>query len=90
MAELTNSNAAVRNSQGIGPRSFVVTMSKSSITQDEMKAAIQTAENEGNTVAGTIVATNVLTLLLQGAGITDGSNYGATGVTSATLYTFNQ
>ncbi len=90
MAELTNSNAAVRNSQGIGPRSFVVTMSKSSISQDEMKAAIQTAENEGNTVAGTIVATNVLTLLLQGAGVTDGSNYGATGVTSATVYTFNQ
>lgn len=90
MAELTNSNAAVRNSQGIGPRSFVVTMSKSSISQAEMKAAIQTAENEGNTVAGTIVATNVLTLLIQGAGITDGSDYGASGVTSATVYTFNQ
>lgn len=90
MAELTNSNAAVRNSQGIGPRSFVVTMSKSSISQAEMKAAIQTAENEGNTVAGTIVATNVLTLLIQGAGITDGSDYGASGVTSLTVYTFNQ
>ena len=90
MAELTNSNAAVRNSQGIGPRSFVVTLSKSSISQAEMKAAIQTAENEGNTVAGTIVATNVVTVLLQGAGITDGSNYGASGVTSATVYTFNQ
>ncbi len=90
MAELTNSNAAIRNSQGIGPRSFVVTMSKSSITQDEMKAAIQTAENEGNTVAGTILATNVLTLLIQGAGITDGSDYGASGVTSLTVYTFNQ
>lgn len=90
MAELTNSNAAVRNSQGIGPRSFVVTMSKSSISQAEMKAAIQTAENEGNTVAGTILATNVLTLLIQGAGITDGSNYGASGVTSLTVYTFNQ
>lgn len=90
MAELTNSNAAVRNSQGIGPKSFVVTMSKSSISQAEMKAAIQTAENEGNTVAGTIVATNVLTLLIQGAGITDGSDYGASGVTSLTVYTFNQ
>jgi hypothetical protein len=90
MAELTNSNAAVRNSQGIGPRSFVVTLSKSTISQAEMKAAIQTAENEGNTVAGTIVATNVVTVLLQGAGITDGSNYGASGVTSATVYTFNQ
>jgi len=90
MAELTNSNAAVRNSQGIGPRSFVVTLSKSTISQAEMKAAIQTAENEGNTVAGTIVATNVVTVLLQGAGITDGSDYGASGVTSATVYTFNQ
>jgi hypothetical protein len=65
-------------------------MSKSTISQAEMKAAIQTAENEGNTVAGTILATNVLTLLLQGAGITDGSDYGASGVTSATVYTFNQ
>lgn len=90
MAELTNNNASVTNSQGIGPRSFVVTMSKSSISQAEMDAAIKTAENEGNTVAGTIVDTNVLTLLLQGAGITDGSNYGASGVTSATVYTFNQ
>jgi hypothetical protein len=90
MAELTNSNAAIRQSQGIGPKSYVVTMSKSSISQAEMKAAIQTAENEGNTVAGTILATDVLTLLLQGAGITDGSDYGASGVTSATVYTFNQ
>ena len=90
MAELTNSNAAIRQSQGIGPKSYVVTMSKSTISQAEMKAAIQTAENEGNTVAGTILATNVLTLLLQGAGITDGSDYGASGVSSATVYTFNQ
>ena len=90
MAELPNNNASVTSSQGIGPRSFVVTMSKSSISQAEMDAAIKTAENEGNTVAGTIVDTNVLTLLLQGAGITDGSNYGATGVTSATVYTFDQ
>jgi len=90
MAELPNNNASVTNSQGIGPRSFVVTMSKSSISQTEMDAAIKTAENEGNTVAGTIVDTNVLTLLLQGAGVTDGSDYGATGVTSATVYTFDQ
>lgn len=90
MAELTNTNASVTDSNGVGPRTFVVTLSKSSISQAEMKAAIQTAENEGNTVAGTIVATNVVTLLLQGAGITDGSNYGATGVTSATTLTFTQ
>ena len=90
MAELTNSNAAVRNSQGVGPKTYVVTLSKSSISQAEMKAAIQKAEGEGNTVAGTLLATDVLTLLLQGAGVTAGSNYGATGVTSATVYTFDQ
>lgn len=89
MAELTN-NATVGDSIGVGPRTFVVTLSKNSISQAEMKSAIQEAENEGNTVAGTIVDTNVVTLLLQGAGITDGSNYGATGVTSATTLTFTQ
>jgi hypothetical protein len=89
MVELVN-NATVNDSIGVGPRTFVVTLSKSSISQAEMKAAIQAAENEGNTVAGTIVAANVVTLLLQGAGITDGSNYGATGVTSATTLTFTQ
>lgn len=89
MAELTN-NATVNNSNGVGPTTRVVTMSKSSISQTEMKAAIQKAEGEGNTVAGTIVAANVVTLLLQGAGITDGSDYGASGVTSATTLTFTQ
>ena len=89
MAELTN-NAQVTASIGVGPRTFVVTLSKSSISQTEMNAAIKKAETEGNTVAGTIVDTNVVTLLLQGAGITDGSNYGASGVTSATTLTFTQ
>ena len=89
MAELTN-NAQVTASIGVGPRTFVVTMSKSSISQTEMNAAIKKAETEGNTVTGTIVDTNVVTLLLQGAGITDGSNYGASGVTSATTLTFTQ
>ena len=89
MAELTN-NATVNNSNGVGPTTRVVTVSKSSISQTEMKAAIQKAEGEGNTVAGTIVAANVVTLLLQGAGITDGSDYGASGVTSATTLTFTQ
>lgn len=90
MAELTNSNASVTDSIGVGPRTFVVTMSKVGISQTEMKAAIQKAEGEGNTVAGTIVAADVVTLLLQGAGITDGADYGATGVTSATTLTFSQ
>lgn len=89
MAELTN-NAQVTASNGVGPRTFVVTMSKASISNSEADAAIKAAEMEGNTVAGTIMDTNVVTLLLQGAGITDGSNYGASGVTSATTLTFTQ
>ena len=89
MAELTN-NAQVTASNGVGPRTFVVTMSKSSISNSEADAAIKAAEMEGNTVAGTILDTNVVTLLLQGAGITDGSDYGAAGVTSATTLTFTQ
>jgi hypothetical protein len=80
----------VTASMGVGPITRVVTMSKSSITNAESLAAIRQAEGEGNVVAGVIKETNVHTLLLQGAGITDGSNYGATGVTSATTLTFTQ
>lgn len=80
----------VISSNGLGPKTQIVTMSKSSITNDEMLSAIRAAEAEGNTVAGTIVATNVLTLAVQGAGVTAGSNYGATGVTAAVVATFDQ
>lgn len=83
------SNAAYRtNVNGLGPTTRVVTLSKTSITEAETAAAIKAAVEEGNTVAGIIVAANVVTVLLQGAGITDGSDYGATGVTSATTLTF--
>jgi hypothetical protein len=78
----------VYSSNGLGGKTQIVTMSKSTITNAEMLAAIRAAEAEGNTVAGTIKATNVLTLALQGAGITAGSNYGASGVTSAVVATF--
>ena len=79
----------VISSNGLGPVTHIVTMSKTSITNAEMLKVIRAAEAEGNTVAGTIVAANVLTLALQGAGVTDASNYGgATGVTAATAYTF--
>ena len=80
----------VISSNGLGPKTQIVTMSKSSITNAEMLAAIRAAEAEGNTIAGTIVATNVLTLAVQGAGVTAGSNYGASGVTSAVVATFDQ
>jgi hypothetical protein len=73
---------------GLGSTTYIVTLSKSSITEAEAAAAIKAAVEEGNTVAGVIVATNVVTVALQGAGITAGSNYGASGVTSAVYATF--
>ena len=90
MAVVTDTNGAVTAGNGLGPVTSVVTLSKSSITNDEARAAITTAENEGNSVAGVIMETNVVTVLLQGAGITAGANYGvgSTGVTSAVTLTF--
>lgn len=73
---------------GLGSTTYIVTFSKSSISEAEVKAAIEAAVVEGNAVAGIIDGTNAVVVALQGAGITDGSNYGATGVTSATVYTF--
>jgi len=88
MASLSNPNAAVRASQGLGPTTQVVTLSKSSISAAESQAAIRAAEVEGNTIAGVILDTNVTTILVQGAGVTAGSNYGASGVTAAVYATF--
>ena len=85
---LTTNAVYKSNVNGLGPTTRVVTLSKSSITEAETAAAIKAAVEEGNTVAGIIAETNVVTILVQGAGITAGSNYGATGVTSAVVYTF--
>ena len=76
------------NVNGVGSSTSVVTLSKASISESETAAAIKAAVEEGNTIAGVIADTNVVTVLIQGAGITDGANYGATGVTSATTLTF--
>jgi hypothetical protein len=90
MAAFTDANGAVTAGNGVGPVTRVVTLSKTSITNAEARAAITAAELEGNTVAGVIMAANVVTVLLQGAGITAGADYGigSTGVTSAVTLTF--
>jgi GTP-sensing pleiotropic transcriptional regulator CodY len=85
---LTSNAVYKSNVNGAGPATSVVTLSKSSISESEAAAAIKAAVEEGNTIAGVIADTNVVTVLIQGAGITDGSNYGAAGVTSATTLTF--
>lgn len=85
---LTTNAVYASNVNGVGSATSVVTLSKSSISESETAAAIKAAVEEGNTIAGVIADTNVVTVLIQGAGITDGSNYGAAGVTSATTLTF--
>lgn len=85
---LTTNAVYASNTNGVGPATSVVTLSKASISESEAAAAIKAAVEEGNTIAGVIADTNVVTVLIQGAGITDGANYGATGVTSATTLTF--
>lgn len=85
---LTTNAVYASNVNGVGPATSVVTLSKTSISEEEAAAAIKAAVEEGNTIAGVIADTDVVTILIQGAGITDGSNYGATGVTSATTLTF--
>ena len=85
---LTTNAVYKSNVNGVGSTTRVVTLSKTSINETETAAAIKAAVEEGNTIAGVIADTNVVTVLIQGAGITDGSNYGATGVTSATTLTF--
>ena len=83
------SNAAYKVAvNGLGSTTYVVTFSKSTISEAETKAAIIAACEEGNSVAGVIVSTNVITVALQGKGITVGADYGASGVTSAVVYTF--
>jgi hypothetical protein len=85
---LTTNAVYKSNVNGVGSTTRVVTLSKTSINETETAAAIKAAVEEGNTIAGVIADTNVVTVLIQGAGITDGANYGATGVTSATTLTF--
>ena len=85
---LTTNAVYKSNVNGVGSTTRVVTLSKSSINETETATAIKAAVEEGNTIAGVIADTNVVTVLIQGAGITDGANYGATGVTSATTLTF--
>lgn len=85
---LTTAAVYASDVNGFGATTYIVTMSKASISESETAAAIKAAVEEGNTVAGIITDTNVVTVALQGAGITDGANYGATGVTSATTHTF--
>lgn len=58
MAEVTN-NAIARSGNGLGPRTRIINLAKTNITQDELDAAIQYLQagdvagtNDAHTVAG--------------------------------------
>lgn len=86
---LTSNAVYKSNVNGLGPTTSVVTLSKVGISEADTAKAIKKAEVEGNSIAGVIADTNVVTILVQGAGITAGADYGAAGVTSATTLTFS-
>lgn len=86
---LTSTAVYKSNVNGLGPTTSVVTLSKVGISEADTAKAIKKAEVEGNSIAGVISAADVVTILVQGAGITAGADYGATGVTSATTLTFS-
>jgi|TARA_Y100000389_G_scaffold201614_1_gene244783 hypothetical protein len=88
---LTTAAKYLSASNGLGSKTHICTFGKTSITEDEIAAAIKFAEDEGNSVAGIeVTSANSVAVALQGAGITAGSNYGvgSTGVTAAVAHTF--
>ena len=88
---LTTGAVNLQAVNGLGARTEICTFGKSSITEEEIAAALRFAEDEGNTVAGIeITSANSVAVVIQGKGITAGSNYGtgSTGVTAAIAHTF--
>ncbi len=88
---LTTAAVNLQAVNGLGARTEVCTFGKTSITEAEIAAALRFAEDEGNSVAGIeVTSANSVAVILQGAGITAGSNYGTgtTGVTAAIAHTF--
>ena len=90
MSEVTRVNGAVTPVNGLGPATQIVSMSKSSISQSDIDAAAAAAQAENNVIAGVAgeAGDNVVYFAVQGAGVTAGVNYGATGVTAAVVCTF--
>ena len=88
---LTTAAVNLQAVNGLGARTEIVTFGKSSITEEEIAAALRFAEDEGNVIAGIeITSANSVACAVQGKGITAGSNYGvgSTGVTAAIAHTF--
>ena len=102
-AGITAVNYKVTAGQGLGPKTRILSMSKTNITQDELNSLVQALTMGGTsgtddavTVAGISAfeagVTDVVYVAVQGTGtLTAGANYrGVTGVTMAVVCTFDQ
>jgi len=100
---ITNVNKKAKAGNGLGPRTRIISLSKTNITQAELDELVQDLQqggtagtNDAVTVAGisAFVAadTDVVYMAVQGTGVlTAGSNYaGVTGVTMAIVADFDQ
>ena len=104
MATVTNVNGKTRAGNGLGPRTRIISLSKTDLSQAELNAAILyltagdvAGTNDAHTVAGitAFVAgeTDAVYVALQGTGaFTAASDFGegSTGVTSALVADFDQ
>ena len=100
---VTNVNKKAKAGNGLGPRTRIISLSKTNITQAELDAlvvAIGQGGTAGTDDAATIAAisafeagvTDVVYMAIQGTGaLTAGADYrGVTGVTMAVVADFNQ
>mgnify|MGYP000420789091 CR=1 FL=1 len=101
MAEVTNTNGKTRAGNGLGPKTRIISLSNTDMSQTELDAMIKLLEAGGTagtddavTVAGIseFVAgtTDVVYVAVQGTGVlTAGANYrGQTDTTMAIVATF--
>ena len=92
MAIFARVNGNTEGFNGFGRSAQLVSFSKTNITQDEADAVVQFVQLTNSiTAIGTFEAgvTDVLYMLVEGPGVTAGSNYAVqSGVTAAVVDTF--
>jgi hypothetical protein len=99
---ITNVNKKAKAGNGLGPRTRIISLSKTDITQAELDELVQDLQqggtagtNDAVTVAGisafTAGTTDVVYVAVQGTGVlTAGANFYVTGVTMALVADFDQ
>ena len=103
MATVSNPNAAAKAGNGLGPRTRIISLSNTDMTQDELDEMVRLLQAGGTagtddavTVAGITAfeagVTDVVHVAVQGTGtLTAGADYrGQTGTTMAIVADFDQ